>query len=143
MKKHLLSAVLRAFVTWAFVTACQPAFAEELHSGLMERWYGALAAADREEIAALITPDAVIELKDIGITQTGAEFVASMDEWADAMKGGAIRHRITSDSPDSVDVTVCYTFTASVLMASESFVFSGRQIVGSVQKTVATDCYGF
>jgi hypothetical protein len=119
------------------------AFAEDDHSGLLNRWYDALVVVEREEIAALLNPEATIELKDIGVTQTSAEFVASLDEWADAIKGGSIRHIIRKDSQDAVDVSVCYTFATSAMMTKESFVFAGRQIISSVQETVATNCDGF
>ncbi|MGL4405347.1 MAG: nuclear transport factor 2 family protein [Notoacmeibacter sp.] len=130
-------------VSVSLVAIASIALAEELHSGLMERWYGALAAVEREEIAALLSQDATLDLQDIGVTQTGAEFVASLDEWADAIKGGSIRHKIDSDGTDTVSVTVCYTFAESAMMTKESFVFAGRQIVSSVQKTVAENCDGF
>ena len=120
-----------------------PAFAEDQHSGLLSRWYDALVAVEREEISALLAPDATIELKDIGVTQTGAEFVASLDEWADAIKGGSIRHKITGDSAETVSVVVCYSFASSAMMTSENFVFAGKQIVSSVQETIATNCGGF
>jgi hypothetical protein len=123
--------------------ALGPALAEEDHSGLMTRWYDALVAVEREEISALLSAEATIELKDIGITQTSAEFVASLDEWADAIKGGSIRHKIIADGADTVTATVCYTFTSSAMMTTEDFVFSGKQIVSSVQETVATNCDGF
>ena len=123
--------------------AASPAFAEDNHSGLLDRWYGALVAVEREEIAALLSSDATIELKDIGVTQTSAEFVESLDEWADAIKGGSIRHKITADSTDAVDVLVCYTFTSSSMMTTESFVFAGKQVISSIQETVATNCDGF
>ena len=45
--------------------SANPAFAEETHAGLMSRWYDALMAVDREEVAALLAPEATIELKDI------------------------------------------------------------------------------
>ena len=117
--------------------------AEETHAGLMSRWYDALVAVDREEISALVSPDATIELKDIGVTQTGAEFVESLDEWGDAIKGGSIRHKITADTADTVRVTVCYAFTSSAMMTTESFAFVDKQIVSSVQETVATHCDSF
>jgi hypothetical protein len=120
-----------------------PAFAENDHSGLMTRWYDALVAVEREEISALLSNEATIELKDIGVTQSGAEFVASLDEWADAIKGGSIRHKITADGADTVTATVCYTFTSSAMMTTENFVFAGKQIVSSVQETIATNCDGF
>jgi hypothetical protein len=134
---------LSIYIILTWLIAASPALAVDLHSGLMERWYGALAVAEREEIAALLSPDAIIELEDIGVTQTSAEFVASMDEWAEAISGGSIRHRIENDGVDTVEVTVCYTFTSNVMMTTESFVFAGRQIVSSRQKTVATNCDGF
>jgi hypothetical protein len=135
MKNNIAAAALIA----TLLQVC-PAFAEDGHSGLLDRWYDALVAVEREEISALLSPEATIELKDIGVTQTSAEFVASLDEWADAIKGGSIRHRIDSDGPDTVSATVCYTFATSAMMTTESFVFAGGQIVSSVQETVATNC---
>ncbi len=120
-----------------------PVWAADHHSGLMSRWYDALVAVEREEIAALLAPEATVELKDIGVTQTSAEFVASLDEWADAIKGGSIRHKIKADTADAVTVSVCYTFTSSAMMTSEKFVFADKQIISSVQETVATNCDGF
>lgn len=126
-----------------FCWLANAAVAEESHAGLMSRWYDALVAVDREEISALVSSDATIELKDIGITQTGAEFVASLDEWADAIKGGSIRHKIITDSQDAVTSAVCYTFASSSMMTTEQFVFADRQIVSSTQQTVATNCDNF
>jgi hypothetical protein len=127
----------------AALFSSHPALAEDDHSGLLDRWYDALVAVEREEISALLAPEATIELKDIGVIQTNAEFVASLDEWADAIKGGSIRHRISNDSQNEVEVSVCYTFATSAMMTKETFVFSGRQIASSVQETVATNCDGF
>lgn len=138
MKKHLMCLVVLAGLAYV-----APAFAAEKYAGLMERWYSALAAAEAEEVAALLSPEARLDLQDIGVVQSGAEFVASMDEWADAIKGGSIRHRIDAEGGQTVDATVCYTFTGSVMMTVESFVFEGGQIVSSIQKTVATSCHGF
>jgi hypothetical protein len=126
-----------------FALAAGPAFAEDDHSGLLSRWYDALVAVEREEISALLSPEATIELKDIGVTQSGAEFVASLDEWADAIEGGSIRHKIIADGAETVKVTVCYTFTSSAMMTNETFVFAGKQIVSSIQETIATNCDGF
>ena len=120
-----------------------PAWAADHHSGLMNRWYDALVAVEREEIAALLASGATIELKDIGVTQTSAEFVESLDEWADAIKGGSIRHKITADSIDTVTASVCYTFASSAMMTTENFMFAGKQITSSIQETVATNCDSF
>lgn len=138
MKFKFHSLVLLCWVAFGL-----PVLAAEHHSSLIDRWYGALMAVEREEIAALLAPNATVELKDIGVTQSGTEFVASLDEWADAIEGGSIRHKITADAPDTVVVTVCYRFTDNAMMTSESFVFAGRQIVSSIQETVATNCDGF
>jgi hypothetical protein len=120
-----------------------PALAEDGHSGLLDRWYDALVVVEREEISALLSPDATIELKDIGVTQTSAEFVSSLDEWADAIKGGSIRHRIDNDGQYTVSATVCYSFATSAMMTKEDFVFAGKQIISSVQQTIATNCDGY
>ena len=127
----------------AFLLCVLPVLAQANHSSLLNRWYDALVVVEREEIAALLAPEATFELKDIGVTQTSAEFVTGLDEWADAIDGGSIRHKITRDSENEVVVSVCYTFASSSMMTTESFVFEGKQILSSVQETVATNCDSF
>ena len=110
---------------------------------IYDRWYGALEAADREEIAALLAPDATITLTDLGITQSRDEFVDSMDEWSDAIAGGSIRHRVVSADDTGAQATVCYTFTGNEMMTDERFTVRDGQIETSVQTTLADHCDGF
>ena len=42
----------------------------------------------------MLAEDARIRLDDLGIEQTKAEFIASLDEWQGAVAGAQIRHKV-------------------------------------------------
>jgi hypothetical protein len=134
----LLFGCFGGFLNMAVAT---PSLADE--ALLLDRWYQALAVADREEIAALLADGATIELKDIGVTQSRADFTGGMDEWADAIAGGTIQHRMEATSAGRVTALVCYRFTDNAMLTRESFALSATQIVSSVQETIAAHCDAF
>jgi len=105
------------------------------------RWYDALRKADAEAVSALLTEDAKVELKDLGVVQTREEFVESMDSWADAIEGGAIETKV--QEAGSVTVDVCYRFPENQQRNREIFAIAGDRIAGVVQEAVAADCNGF
>lgn len=111
-------------------------------AALVDRWYSALLAADRNSLAELLSDDARIRLHDIGVEQTKAEFIASMDEWRGAVAGATIRHRIEKTETGLVTV-VCYDFPGNDLLTRESFALSGNRITASSQETIAENCDGY
>ncbi len=119
-----------------------------LHAGeaekqLVERWYGALAGVNRAEITDLLSDKAKITLGDLDIEQNKTEFIASLDEWEDAMKGSTIRHAIDSDDGDVITVTVCYKFPDNESLGRETFTFDAGKILTSAQETIAESCETF
>jgi hypothetical protein len=126
-----------------FILLTGAAAAGEAERALIDSWYKALAATDRVAIGGLLGEDAKITLGDLDIVQTRAEFMASLDEWEDAMKGASIRHAIESDQSDLVTAIVCYRFSDNESLTREVFSFSGRQIRSSEQETVAGNCADF
>ncbi len=119
-----------------------------LHAGeaekqLIDRWYGALSTVNRTEIADLLSDKAKITLGDLDIEQNKAEFIASLDEWEDAMKGSTIRHAIDSDEAGNVVVTVCYKFPDNESLGRETFTFESGKILSSAQETIAESCETF
>ena len=137
------AAALAGLLATGAAMATEPATTEGAATLIFGRWYGALEAADREEIAALLAPDATITLTDLDITQSRDEFVDSMDEWADAIAGGSIRYRVVSADDAGAQVTVCYTFTGNAMMTDERFTVRDGLIETSVQTTLADHCDGF
>ncbi len=134
---RLLSALL--FTTIAFASAS----AGEPEKAIADRWYSALASVNRVEIAELLADNAKITLGDLDIEQTKVEFVASLDEWEDAMKGSTIRHFIESDENGVLTVLVCYKFPQNESMGREVFSFDDGKILTSNQETIAISCADF
>jgi hypothetical protein len=116
--------------------------AQEMPAAVTQ-WYQALRAADREAFAALMAPDARIDLRDLGIVQTRDEFIESLDSWEDAMEGGSIETK-TVESPEAAPIVeVCYRFPANQQHNRETFTLDGATVAGVVQETIAGDCAGF
>lgn len=134
---------MRSLIAALFSLAAFPALADAAGEAVLARWYGALAVVDREEIAALLDEAAVITLDDVGIEQTAPEFIDALDEWADAINGGSIRHRVTTQADGGLVAIVCYSFTQSALMTEERFTISDGHTTGSRQKSLADTCDAF
>lgn len=134
----------------AIVLAALPALpALAQNAEQLDRWYAALMLPDREALASMLTDDAQITLEDVDITQTKQEFIASMDEWEESVKGATEQHRLDSEVEGSVTMLVCYTFapTADVpdnqVMMRETFAFTEGLISESTQATVEENCDSF
>jgi hypothetical protein len=136
MMKHLFA------LTFLLVSSTA-LYAGEAEKQLITRWYGALSTVNRAEIADLLSDKAKITLGDLDIEQNKTEFVASLDEWEDAMKGSTIRHAIESDEAGTVTVTVCYKFPDNESLGREIFTFEGEKILTSAQETIAESCETF
>lgn len=131
---------MRALAALFALVLAGPATADE---ALVARWYAALEKADGEALAALLAPEATVTLHDLDIVQDRAEFLASMEEWADAIAGGSIRYRIEQDDERTAAVLVCYRFTGSEALVRETFGFRDGLVSGNTQAAVADDCSGF
>lgn len=126
-----------------FVMLSTIAMAGTPQEALVEKWYQALAAIDRAAFEEIIADDALIALGDLDMEQTKTEFIESLDEWQDAMKGSSIRHKIEEAGPESVTVIVCYTFPDNETLGREVFRFENDRIKESVQSTIADNCTDF
>lgn len=122
----------------AFCSLSVEAIAGQDGNRVGEQWYDALRASDREAVAALLDPGAILELRDLGISQTGEEFVDSFDEWNDANEGASIIVRPLSGSREEYET--CYRFTSNEVLMRESFTHADGRITGSVQEKIADDC---
>ena len=123
-----------------------PAGAQSGAHPVLDSWYTALFAADKAKLDALLTPDAEIVLEDIGITQTKAEFLGSLEEWADAIDGADLSWRLDAGAPasaESATALVCYRFADNEVMTRERFTFAAGQVRTSVQVPAGDTCEGF
>ena len=115
-------------------------------NSLLDRWYTALFDVNRVAIADLLADDAVINLEDLGVTQTKAEFIEALDEWEDVAKNANLAWQLEEGA--EVDVTtasvlVCYQFPDNEMMIREVFGFRDSKIISSVQTTVGDSCENF
>lgn len=106
-------------------------------------WFAALEAGDAAAFETLLSDDAVIELEDLGISQTKAEFIDSLDQWVELNSGANILTRQTEANEAEVVVEVCYRFSSNEVYNRETYTLSGDQITGSVQEKVGDTCEGF
>lgn len=113
---------------------------------LLDRWYTALFDVDRPAIEALLDEQAVIELEDLGVTQTRAEFIAALDEWEEVARDANLAWQLdpeTEASDVQATALVCYRFTDNELLMREAFSFENDLIVRSVQTTIGESCDDF
>jgi hypothetical protein len=118
-----------------------PAQAQQDAEGFANRWFAALEVADAEALGALLDDDATIVLNDLGVTQTKAEFLDSMDDWRDAIAGGRISHAVTSGSiAGGLAVEVCYRFSSGMQLNREVFTFRDGRVLSSDQTRIGDNC---
>lgn len=118
-----------------------PAHADD--SVVIDRWYSALLAVDRAGLSALLSEDARIRLDDLGVEQSKAEFIASMDEWETSAAGAAIRHRVEKAEDGVTTVVACYDFPANDILMRETFAIAGDLITASSQAAIAENCNAY
>ncbi|MGH6763416.1 MAG: nuclear transport factor 2 family protein [Phyllobacterium sp.] len=126
-----------------FVTTHAPALAQEPVSQLIEKWYSALASGDRQAFSDILSDNARIRLEDLEIEQNKQEFIESLDEWENAMRGSTITHRIEEMGQTSASVLVCYRFPDNELFGREAFRVANGQIVESAQSSISESCEVF
>lgn len=115
-------------------------------SSLADRWYTALFDVNRIALTDLLAEDAVINLEDLGVTQTKAEFIEALDEWEDVVKNANLAWQIedgTGADPTTASVLVCYQFPDNELLIREVLEFRDDKIISSTQTTVGDNCENF
>lgn len=123
-----------------------PASSALAQNSLLDRWYSALFDVNRIALADLLAEDAVINLEDLGVTQTKAEFVEALDEWEDVVKDANLAWQIedgTVSDLTTATVLVCYQFPDKELLIREVFEFRDSAIISSVQTTIGDTCENF
>lgn len=136
MAKIHIAATLLALA----VMRVTPGVADE---AVIERWYNSLLAVDRPGLTALLAENARINLTDLGVEQTKAEFIASMDEWEGAVAGSTIRHRVEAMDGNTTTVVACYDFPANDILMRETFRIENGLIAENTQSTMAETCVSY
>ncbi len=123
-----------------FCALSSAAPAAENAEAIVEKWYAALEAVDRAAFETLIADDGVITLNDLETDQSKREFIESLDEWQDAMRGAEIRHKTETATPDTASVLVCYTFPGNETLGRETFRVENSKVRESVQTVIGDSC---
>ncbi|MCR9121521.1 MAG: nuclear transport factor 2 family protein [Phyllobacteriaceae bacterium] len=139
-----------AGLAMALVGSVSAAHADKVNAvAAVNGWYASLlpgqdADAMAARAGALLAEDAVIDLRDLGITQTRDEYLESLDVWADAVAGGTVAHRIEPGyDATSVAATVCFRFADNEVLNRETFTLSDGLIVNAVFVQLGDDCTDF
>ncbi|MEM5470801.1 nuclear transport factor 2 family protein [Hoeflea sp. AS60] len=137
---------IRPFVLVLILGLMLPVSSALAQNSLLDRWYTALFDVNRLAIADLLADDAVINLEDLGVTQTKAEFIDALDEWEEAVKNANLAWQLeagTEANATSASVLVCYQFPENEMMIREVFGFRDTKIISNVQTTVGDSCENF
>ncbi|MAW88935.1 MAG: hypothetical protein CMJ42_20650 [Phyllobacteriaceae bacterium] len=129
-----------ASLTFMLLAAVLPVSADP--RAILENWYAALQAGDETAVSALLAEDAVFVLEDIGIEQTRKEFLESLPEWREAIRGGSLQWKLLEPG-NPATALVCYRFADSEAEVREVFTFSGERIARSLQTENGERCEGF
>ncbi|MEN0087408.1 MAG: hypothetical protein AAF737_03120 [Pseudomonadota bacterium] len=135
-----------AIALMATSATAETAISEQTKQGLtgtVNQFYAAISEPVNDiAVAFKMAEDAQIELRDLDIEQTGAEFVESLSEWANVIEGGTIEHEIASLESAVYVVNVCYRFAAGDpygTVETMTFTDDGR-IASMVQEARAESC---
>lgn len=123
-----------------FMASLSTASADDAVNTLVERWYNALTTGDRQAFSELLSDDATILLEDLELEQTKAEFLESLDEWENAMRGSTITHHVEKIDAAGATVLVCYRFPSNELFGRDSFRVANGKITESAQSSIGETC---
>ena len=118
----------------------QPSHSVTQEAELAPQRYQALEKVDVEALDRLLSDNAEIVLNDLDIIQTKSEFLESMDDWAEAIKGGMIRTKTESVETGKITLSICYTFSSNQLLTEEVLIIDGGQIINNAQTEISDDC---
>jgi hypothetical protein len=138
--RHLFS----VFAIWSalMAAALNCAFGQEMPSPV-GKWFESLRTADRNGFEAVLAGNAEIDMRYLGIVQTRAEFIESLDAWGDAIKDGEVLTKTISANATTAIVDVCYRFPSNEKVNRETFTLESDKIIRLVQEESAQTCQSF
>ena len=99
-----------------------------------------MRSADADLFETLIADTAVIELKQLGIVQTKAEFIDSLEAWQQASKDLEITYEWEGIDATSASAEVCYRFPSNAFTNLEIFTVQEDRIVRQEQTRMQEGC---
>jgi len=117
-----------------------PAIANAEGASLIDQWYTALKTSDRASFAELLSEDAKIDLNDLGISQTKAEFIEALDNWEDVASDLTLTYTAQDINATRVTAEVCYKFSAGSFTNLETFTFAEGRIINQIQEKMKDGC---
>jgi len=138
---HSLGLLLTAMVLASVLFA--PTITSSAQPAPVTAWYEALRNNDKTAFESLLDKTATIELRDLGVTQTRAEFILSLDHWIDANSNATILTRPLDESDQGATLEVCYRFASNEILMKESFEISDMKISKSTQEQLSENCGDF
>ncbi|MFZ1814907.1 MAG: hypothetical protein WBO55_12530 [Rhizobiaceae bacterium] len=109
----------------------------------LEIWFEALRSADHEVFDQLLSEDATVDVRDLGIVQDREEFLESLDIWEDIASSTQIETKLVSSGDGKSVVSVCYRFAENDQLNRETFTVTDLLITSVVQEKIADDCSAF
>ncbi|MBL1405265.1 MAG: hypothetical protein COC17_01760 [Hyphomicrobiales bacterium] len=106
----------------------------------VQSWFDGLRTANAATFEEILTHNALIELGDLGISQTKSEFIASLDEWKHVHKGTVINTKLASSENALIEVNVCYKFPSNEVYNRETFELIDGKISKSIQEKISNTC---
>ena len=107
---------------------------------IIGKWYEALKSSDRAGFAMVLSDDAKVEIKSLGIVQTKAEFIEALDSWEDVATGLELTIEDMSTNDDGKSVVVCYRFPSNAFTNRESFVIHEGKVRRQIQERLKDGC---
>lgn len=106
----------------------------------VQNWFDGLRTTNATTFEEILTHNAMIELGDLGISQTKAEFIASLDQWKQVNKGAVITTKLANTDKSLIEVNVCYKFSSNETYNRETFELIDGKISKSIQEQISKNC---
>lgn len=106
----------------------------------VQNWFDGLRNAHANTFEEILTDNAMIELGDLGISQTKAEFIASLDQWKQVHRSAIITTKLASTDKSLIEVNVCYKFPSNEVYNRETFELIDGKISKSIQEKISNIC---
>lgn len=107
---------------------------------VVQNWYDGLRIANSATFEEILTDNAIIELGDLGISQSKAEFISSLDQWKQVNKGAVITAKLASSANSIIEANVCYKFPSNEVYNRETFELIDGKISKSIQEQISKNC---
>jgi len=109
----------------------------------IEALYAALGdPIDKDKVSEILATNAEIEIRDLEIKQTSAEYVESLSQWEEAIEGGKLDYKFTGEIENGYEMAVCYRFISGDFFGTKdsiSFDENGKVVLW-IQEAQEASC---